>query len=58
MMLKPYINVARMHVLIIIFGFLQAFERQGVMLYLLLIFYFFPVSTLLKSLKKNGRRKK
>jgi hypothetical protein len=48
-MMRPYVNVARMHVMIILFGFLYALNLQGAMLYLLLFFYFFPTGTLLRE---------
>ncbi|MBN1779567.1 hypothetical protein JW948_00440 [bacterium] len=55
MMTAPYGNVARMHVMIILFGFFHVLQCEGGMLYLLLVLYFFPVG---KVLQKSDLRRK
>lgn len=51
MMYMPYGNVVRMHLMILFFGFLsQVTNLQGLALYVVLIFYFFPFKTVWDAL--------
>ena len=45
-MMTPYKNVARMHVMIIAFGFMKFAGLTSYALYLVLIFHFLPLNTL------------
>lgn len=45
-MMTPYKNVARMHIMIIVFGFMTVAGLTSYALYLVLIFHFFPLNTL------------
>lgn len=45
-MMTPYKNVARMHIMIIVFGFMMVAGLTSHALYLVLIFHFFPLNTL------------
>ncbi len=46
MMVRPYLNVIRMHVMIFVFGFLSVAGLQSYALYPLLAVYFLPVGAL------------
>lgn len=55
MMYMPYGNVVRMHLMILLFGFLSAAtDLQGYALYIVLIFYFFPFKTIWDALWSKG----
>lgn len=45
-MAQPYYGVVRMHLLIFLFAFMQALGLEGFSLYVLLLFYFFPLGEL------------
>ena len=45
-MMTPYKNVARMHIMIIVFGFMTVAGLTSYALYLVLIFHFFPLNML------------
>jgi hypothetical protein len=57
---KPYINVVRMHAMILIFAFLSAAGLTSYVtsygLYALLLFYFFPIGALVRSWSKESRK--
>ena len=53
MLFKPYVNVAKMHVMIFVFAFLGGRGATGWGLYLLLGLYFFPFGDVFKSLRKK-----
>jgi hypothetical protein len=48
-MFRPYLNVVRMHILIFVFAGLQAAGLQNLALYPVLVFYFFPIGSILKA---------
>jgi len=47
-MILPYKNVVRMHLMIFVFAFLSAFELSGWALWIVLFFYFFPLGAMLR----------
>lgn len=52
MMYMPYVNVVRMHLMILLLGFLSVTTNiQGYGLYIVLIFYFFPFKTVWDALQ-------
>ena len=55
-MFLPYLNVVRMHLLIFVFAGLHAGGLESYAVYPVLIFYFFPAGTILKSLFGKRRR--
>jgi hypothetical protein len=55
MMMKPYLNVIRMHVMIFVFGFLSAAGLQSYALYPLLAVYFLPLGGLLALARGRAR---
>ena len=44
----PYKNVVRMHILIFVFAFLSVVGLRSFVLYVVLVFYFFPIGALLR----------
>ena len=54
-MFLPYLNVVRMHLLIFVFAGLHAAGLENYAVYPVLIFYFFPVGSILKALKVKKR---
>lgn len=55
MMMRPYLNVIRMHVMIFIFAAMNAFKFRGAVLYILLSLYFFPVGSLIGIFMKKKK---
>lgn len=55
-MFRPYLNVVRMHILIFVFAGLGSAGLERLALYPVLVFYFFPMGSLIKAL--TARRKK
>jgi hypothetical protein len=51
-MMKPYLNVVRMHILIFVFAGLSAAHLNHIMIYPVLAFYFFPWGALFFHRKK------
>ena len=47
-MIMPYKNVVRMHILIFVFAFLSVVGLRSFVLYVVLVFYFFPIGSLLR----------
>jgi hypothetical protein len=48
-MILPYKNVVRMHLMIFVFAFLSAFSLSGWALWIVLFFYFFPLGAVLRG---------
>jgi hypothetical protein len=55
-MFLPYLNVVRMHLLIFIFAGLHAAGLENYAVYPVLIFYFFPVGSIIKTLTVKKRQ--
>lgn len=54
MMVRPYLNVVRMHVMIFVFVGLAAAGLSGLALYPLLAAYFLPVGSLVRAVRRPG----
>lgn len=55
MMMRPYLNVIRMHVMIFVFAAMNAFKFRGAVLYIMLAMYFFPVGSLIGIFMKKKK---
>lgn len=55
MLVRPYLNVIRMHVMIFVFAFLSAAGLQSYALYPLLAVYFLPIGALFSLVRKRLR---
>jgi hypothetical protein len=57
-MFRPYLNVVRMHLLIFVFAGLHAAGLESYAVYPVLLFYFFPVGSILKAIapRRGGKR--
>jgi len=55
MMMRPYLNVIRMHVMIFVFAAMNAFKIEGAALYILLVLYFFPITSLVGIFRKKKK---
>jgi hypothetical protein len=55
MMMRPYLNVIRMHVMIFVFAGMHALKIQGAALYIMLALYFFPVLSLIEIFMKKKK---
>lgn len=55
-MFMPYLNVIRMHLLIFVFAGLHAAGLESYAVYPVLVFYFFPVGSILKALSIKTRQ--
>jgi hypothetical protein len=51
--LKPFINVIRMHIMILLLGIFEPFGLKSYSLYSLMIIYFFPWGSLYRLIKKT-----
>ena len=56
-MIKPYKTVVKNHIIILVLGFLNAFNVGGYTLYLLLFFYFFPYEEIWAHVKNPDKKK-
>jgi L-asparagine transporter-like permease len=53
-MFYPYANVIRMHVMIFIFAFMWMAQLKSFILYIVLVFYFFPLGSLIEDIRRES----
>jgi hypothetical protein len=55
MMMRPYLNVVRMHLMIFVFAIAGALKFQNTVMYIMLALYFFPVFSLIGIFRKDKK---